>query len=216
MTDAEVPFSRALIRLGVVAIVRGGDGQHTSAVLDALIGAGLTCAEVTLNTSGALDEIAAARRRFGAAAAVGAGTVRSARDAETALDAGAQFLVSPHVCPDVARVAVQRDAPYLPGAFTPTEIVTAWEAGASAVKVFPAGLGGPRYIHDVRGPLDEIPLVPTGGVSAANAGEFIASGAIAVGAGGWLIGDALAGGDVGALADRAAALVAAVRSARRG
>src|SRR5205085_3252039 len=127
---------------------------------------------------------------------VGAGTVRTVDDVEAAVDAGAVYLVSPHTDPALCARAGQLGAAYLPGAFTPTEIVAAWSAGAAAVKLFPARLGGPRYLRDIREPLPDIPIVPTGGVSAENAAEWFAAGAVAVGAGGSLIGDALDGGDL--------------------
>jgi 2-dehydro-3-deoxyphosphogluconate aldolase/(4S)-4-hydroxy-2-oxoglutarate aldolase len=191
----------------VVAIVRGGSGRRTAAVLDTIVDAGLTCVEVTLNTPGAIKEITEARRRCGAKAEIGAGTVRSARQAQAALAAGAQFLVSPHVGVDIARVARSAGVPYYPGAFTATEISSAWDAAAAAVKVFPSGLGGVPYLRAIRGPLDDVPLIPTGGVNPSVAEELIAAGAFAVGAGGWLIGDALDDdGDLRALANRASAL----------
>lgn len=213
-TNAPGP-GQQLLDTGVVAIVRGGSGERTAVVLDALVDAGVTCLEVTMNTPGALADIAAARARFGAAAEVGAGTVRTVEHAQAAFDARAQFLVSPHVGVDVARWAVQQRLAYYPGAFTATEVMTAWQTGAAAVKLFPANAGGPRYLRDLRAPLDDIPLVPTGGISATEAGEYVAAGAVAVGAGGQLIGDALKpDGDLDALRERCRAFLEAVRSAR--
>ena len=197
---------------GVVAILRGRRAEHLDAVLDVLVEAGIRSLEITLNTPGALTAIRRAGTRFGSDVTVGAGTVRTVADVDAAVEAGAAYLVSPHTDPALASRAHELGAAYLPGAFTPTEIVAAWNAGAAAVKLFPARLGGPRYLRDLREPLPDIPIVPTGGVSAENAAEWFAAGAVAVGAGGSLIGDALDGGDLSALAARASALVKAVPS----
>ena len=195
---------------GVVAILRGRRAEHLDTVLDVLVDAGIRSLEVTLNTPGALEAIRRARTRFGEDVSVGAGTVRTVADVEDAVAAGAQFLVSPHTDPALGARARELSAAYLPGALTPTEIVTAWNSGAAAVKLFPARLGGPRYLRDLREPLPDIPIVPTGGVSAENVGEWFAAGAVAVGVGGTLIGDALDGGDLTALTARATELVKAV------
>lgn len=195
---------------GVVAIVRGRRAEHLDAVLDALVDAGIRSLEVTLNTPGALEAIRRAGTRFGEEVSVGAGTVRSVADVEDAVAAGAQFLVSPHTDPALGARARELSAAYLPGALTPSEIVAAWNSGAAAIKLFPARLGGPRYLRDLREPLPDIPIVPTGGVSAENVAEWFAAGAVAVGVGGSLIGDALETGDVASLAARALELVKAV------
>jgi len=195
---------------GVVAILRGRRAEHLDAVLDVLVAAGIRSLEITLNTPGALETIRRAGARFGTDATVGAGTVRTVADVEDAIEAGAQFLVSPHTDPALQSRARELGAAYLPGALTATEIVAAWNAGAAAIKLFPARLGGPRYLRDLREPLPDIPIVPTGGVSAGNVADWFAAGAVAVGVGGTLIGDALDGGDLTALATRATALVKAV------
>jgi Entner-Doudoroff aldolase len=194
---------------GVVAIVRGRRAEHLDAVLDVLVEAGIRSLEVTLNTPGALDALRRAGERFGTGVTVGAGTVRTPAEVDAAVEAGATFLVSPHTDPALAARAGELGVAYLPGALTPTEIVAAWNAGAAAVKLFPARLGGPRYLRDIREPLPDIPIVPTGGVSADNVAEWFAAGAVAVGVGGTLIGDALDGGDLDALAARTRALVSA-------
>src|SRR5579859_87038 len=123
---------------GVVAIVRGRRAEHLDAVLDTLVESGIRSLEVTLNTPGALEAIRRAVGRFGPDVAVGAGTVRTVADVEDSVAAGAQFLVSPHTDPALGERARELAAPYLPGALTPTEIVAAWNAGASAIKLFPA------------------------------------------------------------------------------
>jgi 2-dehydro-3-deoxyphosphogluconate aldolase / (4S)-4-hydroxy-2-oxoglutarate aldolase len=139
--------------------------------------------------------------------------VLTAAEAVAAIDAGARYLVTPALVPEVITTGLDRGVPVLAGALTPTEILAAYTAGASAVKVFPAALGGPAYLRLVRDPLPAIPLVPTGGVRLENVGDYLAAGAIAVGTGSQLTGDALRGGDLAALAERARRLVAAVSSA---
>jgi 2-dehydro-3-deoxyphosphogluconate aldolase/(4S)-4-hydroxy-2-oxoglutarate aldolase len=196
----------------VVAILRGRRGDRLDAVVDVLVDAGIRSLEVTMNTPGALDAIRRAVTRYGTDVAVGAGTVRTVADADGAVGAGAGFLVSPHTDPALSARARELGVAYLPGALTPTEIVAAWASGAAAVKLFPGRLGGPRYLRDIREPLHDIPIVPTGGVSADNVAEWFAAGAVAVGVGGTLIGDALDGGDLSALAARATALMKAVES----
>ena len=193
----------------VVAILRGRRGEHLDAVLDVLVESGVRSVEVTLNTPGALDAVRRAGTRFGPEVTVGAGTVRTVAELDEAVAAGARFLVSPHTDLALAARAAEAGVAYLPGALTPTEIVAAWAAGAAAVKLFPARLGGPRYLRDIREPLNDIPIVPTGGVSPDNVAEWFASGAVAVGVGGSLIGDALDGGSRSALSARATALVKA-------
>src|SRR5262249_43113145 len=184
---------------GLIAIVRGRAGEHLDAALDVLAEAGLRSLEITLNTPGALDALRRARARFGPDIALGAGTVRGADAARAALDAGAVYLVSPHTDPSIGEVAKAAGAAWLPGALTPTEIVAAWNAGADAVRLFPARLGGPRYLKDLREPLDDIPIVPTGGITAQSIVDWFAAGAAAVGAGGPLMGDALSTGDLAGL-----------------
>jgi len=195
---------------GVVAILRGRRAEHLDAVVGVLVDSGIRSLEITLNTPGALESIRRAGARFGTDATVGAGTVRTVADVEDAVEAGARFLVSPHTDPALQIRARELGAAYLPGAFTATEIVAAWNSGAAAIKLFPARLGGPRYLRDLREPLPDVPIVPTGGVSADNVAEWFAAGAVAVGVGGMLIGDALDGGDLTALAARATDLVRAV------
>ena len=148
--------------------------------------------ELTLNEpeASALAAIKAlADAADGLGALVGAGTVLSVEAAGRAVDAGARFIVSPHTDADVVTWCASNGVPCFPGALSPTEFLTAWNAGASAVKLFPASAVGTGYLKQIAGPLPGIPMVPTGGVSAETAGDWIAAGAVAVGMGGWLIGD---------------------------
>lgn len=204
----------ALVAGRIVAIGRRLPSSRAEAVAGALADAGVTAFEITLNApvDDALAGIALCARRFGDRMRVGAGTVRSIADARRAIEAGATFLVSPHTDVALVRWAAERGIATFPGAFTPTEIVTAWDAGATAVKLFPATVGGPGYLRELRGPLPEIPLIPTGGVTAENAAEFLRAGAVAVGLGGWLVGD----GEPAGVRARADAVVAAVAAAGGG
>ncbi len=198
MNRPSVPSAIGRSRVVVVARRLGPE------VVDALAAlAGDLVLEVTMDGPSAVQDIA--RLRAGSMA-VGAGTVLDLDAAQRALDAGASFLVSPHLDEGLVSWAAARGIPFIPGAMTPTEAVRGWSAGAAAIKVFPASVVGPRFVREMRGPLGHIPLVATGGISAENAGEFIAAGAAAVGVGSWLTQPG------GSMADRWAALAAAVGS----
>jgi 2-dehydro-3-deoxyphosphogluconate aldolase/(4S)-4-hydroxy-2-oxoglutarate aldolase len=213
--SGERPAITAQLRdSGVVAILRAGRPDHLETVARELAGAGVTCLELTLTTPGALEALTRLRGSLEAGVALGLGSVIDAGQARAALDAGAEFLVSPGVCEDVAQAAGARGVACYPGAFTPTEILAAWRLGVPAVKLFPAGTGGPGYLRDVRGPLPDIALVPTGGVALEQIADYIAAGAAAVGLGGPLIGDALDGGSTSALRERARRALDAVRDGR--
>ncbi|GAB2964163.1 bifunctional 4-hydroxy-2-oxoglutarate aldolase/2-dehydro-3-deoxy-phosphogluconate aldolase [Nonomuraea fastidiosa] len=199
-------LDEALAELPVIAIIRAAEARHLDAALETLAGSGLRAMEVTMPTPGATEAIRRATGLEGVA--VGAGTVLDAASARKAVDAGAGFLITPAVLPEVIAEGRRLGVPVLPGAFTPTEIVQAWSQGAAMVKVFPAGAaGGPGYIKDVRAPLPQIPLVPTGGIGIEDVPAYLAAGARAVGMGSPLLGDACADGDMAALAARARRLV---------
>ena len=174
----------------LVAIIRLERLDHAQELVNVLLDAGARCLEFTLTNPDAprwirrlLDE----DKRFeNGEACIGVGSVRNVEEAKLVLDAGAQFVVTPITSVKVIEVCVQRKVPIASGAFTPTEIATAWDAGANIVKVFPARVLGPGYIRDVLAPLPYLPLMPTGGIDASNAGEYLRAGAIAVGVGGQL------------------------------
>jgi 2-dehydro-3-deoxyphosphogluconate aldolase/(4S)-4-hydroxy-2-oxoglutarate aldolase len=210
---SRTPDPSQLAATKVVAILRSGDTSHVARVVGALVTAGVTCLELTLTTPHALECLAAITQDYGAAAAIGAGTVRTRQDATAALTAGAAFLVAPTLATEVAEIAAGARVPFYPGALTPTEIAAAWDGGASCVKVFPAMVGGPAYIRQIRAPLPDIALMPTGGVTIAEAPEYLQAGAAYVGMGSPLIQDALEGGDIGALRDRAQRLLAGIQDA---
>lgn len=181
MNRAQLPIE--IIEGRVIAVLRGLETSGVEMVVDVLLDAGVGVVEITMESPNA---VASMRSAINAGAVVGAGTVMSIADAEAAVDAGAIFLVAPHTDLEVVEWAVDRSVPIVPGCFTPTEVATAWSAGASAIKIFPASVGGPDLLSAVRGPFGNLPLIPTGGVTAANAAAFLASGAVAVGVGGWL------------------------------
>jgi 2-dehydro-3-deoxyphosphogluconate aldolase/(4S)-4-hydroxy-2-oxoglutarate aldolase len=167
---------------------------------------GIQILEITVEVEGAVGAIAALQ---GSGMVIGAGTVITIGQAAASIDAGASFLVSPHHDPTLTHWAAERGIPYVPAGFTPTEIHGAWTAGALAVKVFPASVGGPDLIAALKAPFPEIELVPTGGVTADNVVSYLDAGALALGVGGWLTGH----GDTEMVSERAAQLMAAVRTA---
>lgn len=171
----------------LVGIIRLDNYDRAVDVARALAAGGVPILEFTLTGAGAIDAVRRTRQALGEAVCVGIGSVLHAEEARAALDAGAQFLVTPAVRPAVVAAGVNRNAPVLCGAFTPTELLAAYEAGAPLVKLFPAQLGGPRYVKDVLAPLPFLKLVPTGGVSAENARAYLEAGAVALGLGGNLV-----------------------------
>jgi 2-dehydro-3-deoxyphosphogluconate aldolase/(4S)-4-hydroxy-2-oxoglutarate aldolase len=198
---------------GVVAIGRGVAPTRVDAITAAMADGGVRAFELTLNEpeDEALRAIdAAARSGPGLGVQIGAGTVLSIEAAGRAVDAGASFLVMPHLDPELVRWASARGIPALPGCATPTEVLVAWRAGAAAMKVFPASSLGPSFVRECRGPFPTLPLLPTGGITLENAPSFITAGAIGVGMGSWLIGDARPSG----VRERATKIVAAVAAAR--
>ena len=175
----------------IVAVVRLDDYTHGVDVAQALAAGGVSVLEFTLTGHGALEAISATRRALGDAVCVGVGTVLRPEDAKAAIEAGAQFVVTPALRRQVITTCVQRQTLVLCGGLTPTELLEAHEAGAELVKVFPASLGGPKFIKDVLAPMPFLKMVPTGGVSPENAREYLAAGAVAVGIGGNLVSNKL-------------------------
>ncbi len=198
----------AILRTAVIAIARGLPADRLIRIGEGLADGGVGAFEVTLNSPGALAGIAALVARFGPEELlIGAGTVLSPDAARAAADAGAAFIVTPVMDRAVIGAALERGIPCIPGAFSPTEVLAAWQAGASAVKLFPASSVGPSFIRELHGPLPEIRIIPTGGMTIETAPGFIAAGAVAIGIGSWLTGD----GDPVGIGERGARLVAAVR-----
>jgi 2-dehydro-3-deoxyphosphogluconate aldolase / (4S)-4-hydroxy-2-oxoglutarate aldolase len=198
---------------GVVAIGRSVAPSDAPAIAEALAAGGVRAFELTLNEPevDALHAIeAAARVGPGLDMEIGAGTVLSIAAASRAVDAGATFLVMPHLDLELVTWAAEHGIPALPGCATPTEILAAWRGGAAAIKLFPASSLGPSFVRECRGPFPDVPLLPTGGVTLENAPAFIAAGAIGVGMGSWLLGDANSTG----VRERATEIVATIAAAR--
>lgn len=178
---------RQLIDSGVVAVIRTNDGDELISICKALVNGGLIGVEITMTSPGALEAIYEANKVLRGRAIIGAGSVLDAETARCAMLAGADFIVSPILNKDVISICKRYGKIVIPGAFTPTEIVNAWEAGADVVKVFPATKLGPSFFKDVKGPLPQVRLTPTGGVNIDNLGAFIRAGAVFVGVGSALV-----------------------------
>ena len=210
-------ITEAIEDAGVVAVIRLQDPLKLRAVVDALAVGGIRAIEVTMTVPGAIEMIGGLAPLLAADVLLGAGTVLDGETATRAIDAGARFVVSPVFRRDVMEACHRLDRPAFPGCFSPTEIFDAWSAGADIVKVFPATPLGPSFFRDVRAPLPELKLMPTGGVSVENAGDWIRAGAVAVGAGSALIdAAAVAAGDYAVITLKAQRILANVRSAREG
>lgn len=172
---------------GIVSIIRAKSGEQLVGVAQALYEGGIDVIEVTFTVPGVLDIIAAVKKQLGDRILLGAGTVLDTETARAAILAGAEFIVTPTVNPAVIQLCNRYSKVIMPGAFTPTEILTAWEAGADIVKVFPAEIGGPAFLKAVHGPLPQIRLLPTGGVNLETLPAFVKAGACAVGLGSALV-----------------------------
>lgn len=177
-----------MMQEGVIPVVRVTSAQEAMDVSDAIKEGGISLIEITMSVQGAIDVIKELTQKYKDEIIMGAGTILDPETARAALLAGAQFIVTPTLNLDVIQMAHRYSAVVVPGAMTPTEILTAWDAGADMVKVFPAAqVGGPEYLKALKGPLPQILLVPTGGVNLQNAGAFIKAGASAIGVGGELV-----------------------------
>ena len=202
-------------RAGIVAIIRTKDADRVRAVFDAIAEGGVQVIEVTMSVPGAVELIGQLAARLPAGCVLGAGTVLDGETARRVIAAGARFVVSPVLRRDVITACHAQDVAVMPGCFSPTEILDAWNAGSDIVKVFPATALGPGFIKDVRGPLPQVKLMPTGGVTLDNAGDWIRAGAVAVGVGTALLDSgAIAAGNYAQLRVNAERIVASVRRAR--
>jgi 2-dehydro-3-deoxyphosphogluconate aldolase / (4S)-4-hydroxy-2-oxoglutarate aldolase len=174
--------------IGIIPVVRASSQREAHIAAEAVCKGGIPIVEITMTCPGAIDVIRELAKSAGSEILIGAGTVLNAADARRCLDAGAQFLVSPGFNRATVDLAVQESKLIMAGALTPTEIIEAWTAGSDLVKVFPCGqVGGAKYIKALKGPLPQIPLVPTGGVNLSTAADFIEAGAAALGIGGELV-----------------------------
>lgn len=177
-------FLDTLRRIGVVAVIRGSSADEAVAMAEALVRGGVLGIEITFSTPDCCRAITRARATLPSEAEVGVGTVRTIAQLADAVAAGATYAVSPHFDATLMSEAKRLGIPMLPGAITPTEIIAAWNAGAACIKLFPGSLVGVEYVRALRGPLPDIPLMPTGGVTPDNLAEWFAAGVVAVGMGG--------------------------------
>jgi 2-dehydro-3-deoxyphosphogluconate aldolase/(4S)-4-hydroxy-2-oxoglutarate aldolase len=205
---SRVALPERTVESRLIVVARAQRAEDYEPVLDVLIDAGIRSIELTLTTPGTFDRLPRLLAQYDGVADLGVGTVTNSVDLGRAVDAGARYLVTPITSRAFVEQATDAGVPIVPGGLTPTELFASWSAGASAVKVFPAGQVGSGYLKDLRGPFPDIVAVPSGGVDLAGAEAWLAAGAVAVSVGGPLLGDAFSGGDLGALRDRAEAFVA--------
>ena len=206
---------KTLVDTGVIAVIRAPNAEILIPLAEALLAGGVSAIEVTMSTPRAIHGIQLLADKFGDTAVIGVGTVLDASTARDAISAGAEYVLSPHFDPQIVATTRRYGKISVPGAFTPTEILTAWTAGADLVKIFPSTTLGPGYIKDLLAPLPQLKLTPTGGVDAKNAGEWIKAGAACVGAGSALVSkDALAKNDWPTITTNAKAFVESIRAAR--
>ena len=208
----------AITRIGIVPIVRTDSAAGAIEAIEAIHRGGIRAAEITMTVPGAVTALEKVADKFGDEMVLGAGTVLDPETARICLLAGAQFIVTPALKPATIEVARRYSKPIMPGALTPTEVLTAWEAGGDAIKIFPCGnVGGAKYIKALKAPLPQIEMVPTGGVNLETCGDFLKAGACAVGVGGELIDAAnIKAGNFAIFEERARQFLAAIAKARAG
>lgn len=206
---------RQVLDCGIVAVVRSPDSNQLVEVVRALAEGGVTVAEITMTVPGALDVVKAVRSALGDRVLLGAGTILDPETARAAILAGAEYIVAPTINLEVIRLCQRYDKLVMPGAFTPTEILTAWEAGADIVKVFPADVVGPAFFKAIKGPLPQVRVMPTGGVDLTTAAAFLKAGACCLGIGGQMVEPAaIAAGNFGRIRDLAQQYVSVVKETR--
>jgi 2-dehydro-3-deoxyphosphogluconate aldolase/(4S)-4-hydroxy-2-oxoglutarate aldolase len=207
---------RRIGEIGIVPVVRAATVEEATGAVEAICAGGIPVVEITMTVPDAISVIREVAQQYGNKVLVGAGTVTTAEQAESCLRAGAEFLVSPGLAPPMLAVAKASGKLAIPGALTPTELMNAQDQGARLVKIFPCGnVGGPKYLRSLKAPFPNASLIPTGGVNAANAAEFIAAGAFALGVGADLVdASALRDGNPEKITSAARELVQAVASAR--
>ena len=206
---------RQVLDCGIVAVVRSPDSNQLVEVVRALAEGGVSVAEITMTVPGALDVVKAVRSALGVRVLLGAGTILDPETARAAILAGAEYIVAPTINLEVIRLCQRYDKLVMPGAFTPTEILTAWEAGADIVKVFPADVVGPAFFKAIKGPLPQVRVMPTGGVDLTTAAAFLKAGACCLGIGGQMVEPAaIAAGNFGRIRDLAQQYVSVVKETR--
>jgi 2-dehydro-3-deoxyphosphogluconate aldolase / (4S)-4-hydroxy-2-oxoglutarate aldolase len=207
--------SPVLLETPLIAVLRAAQASDYDAVVEVLGQNGVRCVELTLSTPGTIDHLPALIDHAGSELEIGVGTITTVTDAQHAIDAGAKYLVTPVINLEIIALALKHRLPVFPGGLTPTELHSAWEAGATAVKVFPAQTVGAKYGSHLRGPFPDLRFVPSGGVGLDDIPAWLNAGATAVSLGGPLIGDALKGGSLQGLAERTKRAVEIVREAIR-
>jgi len=207
---------RRIGEIGIIPVLRAASASDACRAVEAICAGGIPVVEITMTVPGAVSAIREVVKQYGEKVLVGAGTVTNAEQAESCIRAGAEFLVSPGLSPSVLSVGRVSEKLAIPGALTPTEVMNAQEHGARLVKIFPCGnVGGPKYLRALKAPFPNACLIPTGGVNAANAAEFIAAGAFALGVGADLVDlTALRQGNLEKISSAARELVSAVAAAR--
>src|SRR5262245_3255899 len=215
MTSAQV--RDRILDIGIIPVVRAASTREVILAVEAVTAGGIPIVELTMTVPGAISVIAELVRTMGKDTMVGAGTVLDPETARRCMNAGAEIIVSPGFDPATVRLVKEQDKLMMAGALTPTEVITAWRAGSDFVKIFPCGnLGGPKYIKALKGPLPQVPMIPTGGVSLETAADFIRAGAAALGIGGELISPAaLLSGNTQEITAAAQRYLEIVREARR-
>ena len=204
------PLSERLTSSKVIAVLRAPRVATLVPVCDVLVEEGIFSLELTLTTPGILDALPELVYRYVDAADVGIGTILTDSEAHRAMDSGAQYLVTPTMNLPVVNLAVERQIAVFPGGLSPTELAAGWNAGATAVKIFPAEMVGAGYLKHLRGPFPDLDAIPSGGVDLKATREWLDAGAVAVSIGGPLLGDSLMGGDLSALRDRCRAVRALI------
>jgi 2-dehydro-3-deoxyphosphogluconate aldolase / (4S)-4-hydroxy-2-oxoglutarate aldolase len=207
--------SPVLLETPLIAVLRAAQASDYDAVVEVLGQNGVRCVELTLSTPGTIDHLPALIDHAGSELEIGVGTITTVADAQRAIDAGAKYLVTPVINLEIIALALKHRLPVFPGGLTPTELHSAWVAGATAVKVFPAQTVGAKYGSHLRGPFPDLRFVPSGGVGLDDIPAWLNAGATAVSLGGPLIGDALKGGSLQGLAERTKRAVEIVREAIR-
>jgi 2-dehydro-3-deoxyphosphogluconate aldolase / (4S)-4-hydroxy-2-oxoglutarate aldolase len=215
MTKAQV--RQRILDVGIIPVIRASTAGEAMLAVESVTAGGIPIAELTMTVPGAIEVIAHLVKTMGADAMIGAGTVLDAETARRCMDAGAQFIVSPGFDLETVTSARRQDTLVMAGALTPTEVITAWKAGSDFVKIFPCGnVGGARYIKALKGPLPQVPMVPTGGVNLETAADFIRAGADALGVGGELVPPAaLKSGDGSEITRIARLFLAAIAEVKR-
>ncbi len=215
MARSKEQLMKMLTQAGVVAVIRAPSAEHLIPIAEALLEGGVSGIEVTMSTPKAIAGIEQLADRYGDKAVIGVGTVLDEATCVDAIRAGAEFVLSPTFNPEVVTATKRYGKISVPGAFTPTEILTAWTRGADVVKVFPSTALGPGYFKDILAPMPQLKLTPTGGVDVHNAGDWIRAGAVFVGAGSSLVTkEALAKGDYSSITANARKFVEAIAAAR--